>query len=370
MKILIVTRSFVREVSALIQYAAQKEFPATFSLIMPYLNESLSVPVSIRKLYFPTRMRTACYSPALMADILAFRPDILHIFEEFSGGIAFQTLLINRLLGRKSKVMVYSAENLPNNMHPIFRMLRKYVTGHADLAFVCSHGVKDVLKEEGFTKPIEVFPLGADTEVFYKFSVERLKRELKLDGKFVIGYIGRLLEIKGVILLIEMMRQLPEHVHLLMVGTGPEEQNLQARADEYHLTDRIHFIGQIPYPQLPQYINCMDIGIVPSKTTKRWKEQFGRVLVEFMSCEVPVIGSDSGSIPEVLGNVGRIFLEDNLQKLVQIVKSLMEQPEKRCELGQRGRERAERLYSTEMMCKQLFAMYTRLFNSVSSSDGK
>lgn len=305
-------------------------------------------------------MRATYYSPALINDILAFQPDILHIFEEYSGLIAFQSLLLNKLLGRKSKVMVYSAENLRNNMRSIFRLTAKYVMSRSDLAFVCSHGVKQVLEAEGFTKSIEVFPLGVDTEKFYKFSVDQLKTELKLDEKFVLGYIGRLLEIKGVFLLIEMMRYLPEHVHLLMIGAGPEEQNLRMAASEYHLEHRIHLVGNVPYTQLPQYINCMDIGIIPSKTTKRWKEQFGRVLVELMSCEVPVIGSDSGSIPEVLGNTGCIFRENNLHELITLVKMLMQNPEKMEKLGTRGRERAITTYLVDIMCEQFLAMYNKL----------
>ncbi len=363
MKILIITRSFVKEVSYLVQYAMRSNFSATFSVVMPYVDNSqklLPGSISVRKLYFTERMRATYYSPAIIADIWAFRPDILHIFEEYSGVIAFQSLLFNTLLGRKSKVMVYSAENLQNNMHVIFRFLMKYVMNHSDLAFVCSHGVRRVLEEEGFTKPIKVFPLGIDTTKFYKFPVSHLKKNLKLDEKFVLGYIGRLLGIKGVFLLIEMMRHLPEHVHLLMVGAGPEEQNLRRAASEYHLDHRVHLVGNVPYVQLPQYINCMDIGIVPSKTTTRWKEQFGRVLVELMSCEVPVIGSDSGSIPEVLGDVGCIFPEDNPQALGHVVTSLMEHPEKCETLGKRGRERVIQNYSTDIMCEQFLGMYKKL----------
>jgi glycosyltransferase involved in cell wall biosynthesis len=308
-------------------------------------------------------MRAACYTPSLFLDIQAFRPDILHIFEEFSGLIAFQSLLFNRILRRKSKVMVYSAENLRNNMHPVFRIPMRYVVKRSDLAFVCSHGVKQVLEEEGYPKPIEVFPLGVDTTKFCKFPAVQLKTKLNLDEKFVLGYIGRFLGIKGVFLLIEMMRYLPENAHLLMIGTGPEEQHLRNAVADYRLEDRVHFIGEIPNIQLPQYMNCMDIAIVPSMTTKRWKEQFGRVIVEFMSCEVPVIGSNSGSIPEVVGRAGVIFPEHDLQELLNAVNTLLEHPETRHELGRYGRERAVRLYSTDIMCERFLAMYDALMTN-------
>ena len=362
-KVLIVTRSFVREVKSLLDYAANVSFPVQFFVIMPEgseLDRPLADTVSQRKIYFTHRMRAACYGPSLFKDILTFRPDILHLFEEFSGLIAFQSLLFNRIAGRKSQVLLYSAENLPHNMHPFFRLPMRYVMHRSDAALVCSRGVKPVLQKEGYTKPIEVFPLGIDTSKFYKFPVEPLKKQLKLDGKFVLGYAGRLLEIKGVFLLIEMMRHLPENIHLLIVGSGPEEFRLRNMAVAFHVDYRIHFVGSIPYADLPRYMNCMQIGIVPSRTTPYWKEQFGRVLVELMSCEVPVIGSNSGSIPEILEDAGYIFQENSLQELIRMIHSLMQHPDKTEEIGRLGRERVVKHYSEDMMCKQVMNMYQRL----------
>ena len=363
MKILIITRSFVREVSDLVRYAARKKLPLEFSVVMPYgthIEKPLPAHVSFRKLYFIDRMRATCYTPSIFADICSFQPDVLHIFEEFSGLIAFQSLLLNTLLRRKSKVMMYSAENLPNNIRAVLKFPMRYVMKRADVAFVCSHGVKTVLEAEGYTNSIEVFPLGVDTTKFYKFSANDVKDELQLHGKFVVGYVGRLLEIKGVYLLIELMQHLPDSFHAVFVGNGPEEHNLRKLAAQYHVSQRVHFVGNVPYTRLPHYINCMDIGIVPSRTTKRWKEQFGRVLVEFMSCEVPVIGSTSGSIPEVLGTAGCLFSEDNIQQLVQKIHDLSKTPEILQELGKKGRARVIANYSTEIMCNRLLSMYTNL----------
>ncbi len=363
MKILIITHSFVREVSELVRYAAKIHFPAHFSLVMPYLENHSSLPVdfvSLRRLYFTRRMRAAYYAPTLMIDILRCRPDILHVFEEFSGFIAVQSVFFNSLSGKNSRVMVYSAENLPNNMHSLFRLLKGYVTARSDRAFVCSYGVKEVLEQEGFDKTIDVLPLGVDTKIFFHFPVDRLKTELQLNGQFVLGYVGRLLEMKGIFILIDLMKWLPAHVHLLIIGSGSEEQNVRKQVVEAHLEKRVHFVGNVSYSQLPQYLNCMDIGIVPSKTTPRWKEQFGRVLVEFMSCQIPVVGSDSGSIPEVLGEAGLIFPEKNIQLLRDYVTMLLSNSIERQRLGQRGRERVLENYSLTIMCERLINIYKQL----------
>jgi glycosyltransferase involved in cell wall biosynthesis len=306
-------------------------------------------------------MRAAWFSPRIFADIQRFQPDIIQVFEEFSSFIAFQTLLVRNLCCRRSKIMIYAAENIPGNVGMFFRLPMRYVMRYSDLAFVCSQGVKHVLQAEGYSHPIDVFPLGVDTGAFQKCDSPQLKRDLALDGKFVLGYVGRLLRIKGVFDILDIMRTLPETVHLLVIGSGPEESTLKATATQNGLSERVHIAGDVPYEKLPGYMNCMDLGIVPSRTTPRWKEQFGRVLVEFMSCEVPVIGSNSGSIPEVLGNTGCIFPEGDTNALRDTIEHLLAHPEKRDELSRRGRARVKRCYSLEIMYQHFEKMYNSLY---------
>ncbi|PIE35247.1 hypothetical protein CSA56_05005 [candidate division KSB3 bacterium] len=363
MKVLIVTKSFVREVSDFVQYAASVDPSYQFSLVMPTCPEELPAAVSTPPLGFPDVMRASLYLSPLLRQFKTFKPDIVHVFEEFSGLIALQCTLFHELWCRKSKLMVYSAENLRHNTRPILRMPMNYVMTKADLAFVCSQGVKEVLVEEGFPHPVEVVPLGVDISLFRKSSAVDLKDELQLDQTFVLGYVGRLLEIKGIFLLLDVLKKLPEHVHLLMVGTGPEEDNLRKRAADFGIFHRIHLVGNVPHADLPRYMNCMDAGVVPSQTTPRWKEQFGRVAIELMSCEVPVIASDSGSLPEVLGDAGLIFPEDNVQALHTHIQSLMSSPQGILRLGRYGRERVRQHYSTTLMYNTFFAMYERLTSS-------
>ena len=156
------------------------------------------------------------------------------------------------------------------------------------------------------------------------------------------------------------MRQLPENFHILLIGGGPEEFEFRRQCMVYGLTTRVHIRGDVPYAELPGYIKCMDIGIVPSHTTRRWKEQFGRVLVEFMSCEVPVIGSGSGSIPEVLGDSSCIFPEKSIPDMVNIIKTLASSPKENRAQGIHNRTRVVEFYSAERMAQQLLEMYARL----------
>jgi glycosyltransferase involved in cell wall biosynthesis len=111
---------------------------------------------------------------------------------------------------------------------------------------------------------------------------------------------------------------------------------------------------------LPAFLNALDLFVLPSETRPNWREQFGRAAVEAMSCGVPVIGSDSGEIPTVLGDAGITFPEGDAWSLAAQLGRLLSDPSLRADLGRRGRQRALNLYSLEQVAAQHQAAYAVL----------
>ena len=369
MKVMIVTYNFVREVCEFARYASSNtDDDIEFLFVMPECPpDSLSRHIVILEPFFTSRIRTILYPPKALSEAFrTFRPDIVQAFEEYSGLLAFECAVLREILCPSSKLMVYSAENLLQNVHALFKMSTRYVMNKADLAFVCSEGVRETLETEGFSKPIAVFPLGVNTTIFRKCPNQALKSQLGLDGKFVIGYVGRLIEIKGIFTLLDALRALPDNVHLLMIGSGGDEERFRRKASDIGVTERVHLVGSVEVARLAQYLNCMDVGVLPSRTTPRWKEQFGRAIVELMSCEVPVIGFDSGSIPEIVGRGGWIVEEANLEELEKTILFVMTHPEQRGMFGKIGREQVLVNYSIEVMSRQFFSMYHELSGRMGS----
>jgi glycosyltransferase involved in cell wall biosynthesis len=93
-------------------------------------------------------------------------------------------------------------------------------------------------------------------------------------------------------------------VALTLAGEGDELAALQQLAAMLGVQARVHFAGRIDSSAMPAFYRDLDLFVLPSRTTPAWKEQFGRVLIEAMACGVPVIGSDSGEIPHVIGAPG------------------------------------------------------------------
>jgi glycosyltransferase involved in cell wall biosynthesis len=108
------------------------------------------------------------------------------------------------------------------------------------------------------------------------------------------------------------------------------------------------------------WMAALDCLVLPSRTTPRWKEQFGRVLVEAMACEVAVVGSDSGEIPRVIGGGGVVFPEGDTAALGRGLEALAGSTELRRRLGAAGRARVLTTYTQEKIVADTLAFYQAL----------
>lgn len=182
-------------------------------------------------------------------------------------------------------------------------------------------------------------------------------------GPLVVGYVGRLVEEKGVHLLIEAMSHLPDHVRLSITGEGPFRGRLEEQAARLGISDRIRFDGLVPHAAMPGLLNGFDALVLPSLATVHWKELFGRVLIEAMACGVPVLASNSGGIPEVVGDAGVLFKPGSVEDLEGKLLDLLTHPQVRKELAERGRERALQSFDTRVVARKLAEEVTRILQT-------
>jgi glycosyltransferase involved in cell wall biosynthesis len=126
------------------------------------------------------------------------------------------------------------------------------------------------------------------------------------------------------------------------------------------LGDLISLMPPMPPARVAEEMHEFDALVLPSRTTRLWKEQFGRVLIEAMACKVPVVASDSGAIPEVVGDAGLIFPEGDAQALADCLQRLMDSPELSQELAERGHARVLEHYTQVQIAAQTAAFYREL----------
>ena len=278
------------------------------------------------------------YYPAISSVVGREAWDLIHIEEEAFNVVTYHAL--RACLRRGRKVIFFSWQNLYKTYPPPFNYFEHFSLKHVQAAIAGTEEVREVLSAKGFCKPITVIPqFGVDPEFFQKRDATDLKRKLGLADKFAIGYVGRIVREKGIADLIRALVSLPERCVLVLVGRGEFERPLRKLSESLGVAFRIRWVPHISSLEVPEYMNAFDALVLPSRTTSRWKEQFGRVLIEAMACETPVIGSSSAEIPRVIGEAGLVFPEGDVAALVNRLCMLYENPDARAELGAKGRDR-------------------------------
>jgi glycosyltransferase involved in cell wall biosynthesis len=148
----------------------------------------------------------------------------------------------------------------------------------------------------------------------------------------------------------------------LVVGDGVLRPEIDRIAREQGWRDRLVCTGHAELDDMPEYIRAMDCLVLPSRTVPGWKEQFGLVLAQAMASGVPVIGSDSGAIPEVIGEAGLLFHEGDVRGLSDGISRLLEDAAERAELRRRGLERTLALYSASGLADQSYSLFRSLLS--------
>lgn len=303
-------------------------------------------PVSIR---FNGRFHLHYY-PGLRKAIEEYRPDVVFIDEE---PYNLATFLAARAAARLNVPSVFFTwQNLNHRLPLPFRLMQRYVFNRCQVAIAGTATAERVLRARGFAGPIVVTPqFGVDTEMFSP--VDR-----RDNRPFTVGYIGRLVQSKGVHLLIDAMAGVEsESWRLLIAGYGPARETLVHAAVNAGLDERCQFESSVRSTDVPAWLRQLDVAVLPSITAPRWKEQFGRTLVEAMSCGVAVVGSDSGEIPAVVGDAGMIFPEKDVGALYKCLRTLAGQPDTRRDLAERGRQRVIENFSNVQIARETYRAF-------------
>ncbi len=337
------------------------------SIILEKERKNKNLKIIVKKCYF-NHSSHLFYFKNLRGLIKKIKPDLIHIDEEPYNPI---TYLVGKQ-GKQSeaKILFFSWQNLNKKYPWPFNLIEKKVFRLSAGAIAGGQEAKEVLRKKGFRKKIWTVPqFGVDETHFKPDKKKREKIRKKMGwqkNKFVVGYSGRLVKEKGTFLLIKSIEKI-KGARLLIAGEGPEKKKLQERIRRGRLGDKIMFAGQIKAGEMPEFYNSLDCLVLPSLTTKKWKEQFGRVLIEAMSCEVPVIGSTSGEIPKVIGKTGMIFKEGDAADLIEKIKKLQEDKRLRKKLAKKGRKRIEKYFTQKKIAEETVKIYNKILKEKKDS---
>jgi glycosyltransferase involved in cell wall biosynthesis len=306
------------------------------------------------------------FYPQLSQALLAARPDLVHIDEEPYNVATWQAL---GWAARHDKpALFFTWQNLLRRYPPPFGWIERYSYRHSAHAIAGNQEARRVLLAKGYPGPVTVIPqFGIDPQLFDRSAQQPLVPRSP-QHRLTIGYAGGLVPEKGIDTLLRALAICQQPVgeadglpcRLLLAGSGQQQAELARLATQLGLDQHVAFLGRVGSTSMPAFFASIDALVLPSRTTPTWKEQFGRVLVEAMACQTPVIGSDSGEIPQVIGDAGLIFAEGDAQALASQLLRLSADSTLRAELARRGRARVLAHFTQERIAAATYQVYRQM----------
>lgn len=243
--------------------------------------------------------------------------------------------------------------------------ITRYALQQSDGVTAVSKFLKQATIETFDFDEIEVIPNFICAYHYKRLEDSPLRAELAPNGEKLLTHVSNFRAVKRPIDCVEIIakiREQGENARLVMVGDGPERSAAYYRAEQLNVLDDVLFVGK--QANISDYLGVSDIFLLPSEL-----ESFGLAALEAQACELPVIATRIGGIPEVVNDGESGYLSDigDIEKMTKDTLGLLRDDEKRRAFGLRGRELAIERYSTEKIIPQYIAFYERVVNRAESA---
>lgn len=260
--------------------------------------------------------------------------DVIHAHGLVAG---FVGVMWGKVLNKKVIISTHSIYSFPKQ--GIYRKFAGWIFGNADFCLGLSKQAAEEISSLGISpQKVSNFTYWIDLDKFKK--LKDAKKILGWQDKFVVLFVGRLVEDKGVNELLQSVKTWNRNIYLKIIGSGPLEEEVKRIEAKYKNVD---FLGIIDQDKLPLYYSGSDILIVPSVS----EEGFGRVILESLSCGTPVIGSRRGAISEAMDDSVGKLINVSPENIKDAVEYFFKNPDVSEKMKENCRKFAERRYSEE-----------------------
>ena len=306
-------------------------------------------PIQVRGSDDPATLRWR--GGGLTRLLTEFRPEIVQVEGEPWWPITARALR----LAEKFKIpaVLAASSSVPPSLRFAERLRRRRSIRAARGFIGINRLALDLLLRERPSLPGAVIPL-------HGVSVPVQGRPRSPRDGFDVGFIGRLVPERGADLLIRACARLRGDWSLTVVGTGPAQQELEALAEKVGIGSRVRWLGGMPRHWLDSVWPTLDCVVLPARTTPRWVEPVGQALLDAMAQGLPVVGTESGVLPEIIGDAGIVVGEDDPDVLGLALERLQTMPEEQARLGAAGRRRVMAEYVDDAVARKTLAFWRQV----------
>jgi glycogen synthase len=265
--------------------------------------------------------------------LLFSRPDVIHTHGLIAGAVG---VLWGKLFGIKTITTTHSLYHFPTK--GLYKTFAKWIFGTSSRVLTLSRQSKGEIEKLGIeSEKIRVFTYWVDLNKFKK--ITDAKKELGWEKKFVVFFVGRLVEEKGILVLLESVKSWNKQIYLVVAGTGPLEGFVRNEAKK---SKNLGYVGKIDNDKLPLYYSAADLVTVPSTHD----EGFGRVILESLACGTPVVAANRGAIPEAMDNRVGELIDINISNIAKSVSNFYNNPNQLKTMSAKAQKFAKEKYSS------------------------
>jgi glycosyltransferase involved in cell wall biosynthesis len=292
--------------------------------------------------------------------------DVVHVHHPFlSGRLALRycrPIDIPIVFTNHTRYDIYAQTYMPMLPDEVSEiLLQTYMPNFCeavDLVVAPSPGIASVLRRLGVEGHIEVVPNGVEISRFQRAKPASRRQYGFRTGDLLYVYTGRLAPEKNLPLLLEAFRgaaQALPNLHLVLVGSGPEEEKLKKMAAKWPVRNRIHFMGRVPYEEIPGFLAMCDAFVTASIS-----EVHPLSVIEAMGAGLAVLGAYSVGVGDTVrdGETG-LLTEATAPAFAAQMTRLALQPESRRQFGANARQNSSQ-YDINRTVSVMLQHYDRL----------
>ena len=293
--------------------------------------------------------------------IKKINPDVIHVHWGFPQGIP-------ALFSKKPYIItIYGGEVFLAKKFHLVKILDKIIE-KSYKTFALTKGLADVMREFGFKSKLYNIPLGFDKKIFNPNikNYKTIRRKYCKDNELMVLSVGRLVEKKGFEYLIKAFSiayKKKRNAKLIIVGNGYLKEKLNNLIKDMKLKNNIILAGEINHKLLPKYYKAADIFVLPSIIDSEGdRETQGVVFAEAMATKLPVIGTNTGGIPDIISNekVGILVEQKNPNQLAKAMLKLLNSENLRKYYSENAYKHVMKNFTWETIAKKYIKVYNEI----------